>query len=135
MEDRNRAGWLLAGARPSGGSVVRLDGRECRTTEALFGHWAGRLSFPSYFGGNWDAFEECLTDFLRDNAPKQSGLVLRVDNAAELLADGGDTDLVTLTDILRNAAVEYRGRDRANAVAVELVDDDAHLAGLRRRLR
>jgi hypothetical protein len=47
---------LLVGSR-----VVRVP-RGLRSKEKLLGVFAARLEFPTYFGGNWDAFEECLGD-------------------------------------------------------------------------
>ena len=41
--------------------VVRIP-RGIRSKEKLFSVYARRLSFPGYFGWNWDAFEECLGD-------------------------------------------------------------------------
>jgi RNAse (barnase) inhibitor barstar len=32
------------------------------TREALLNWFSRTLEFPSYFGGNWDAFEECMRD-------------------------------------------------------------------------
>ena len=42
--------------------TVRLDGESVGTRERLLAALARTLSFPSYFGGNWDALEECLRD-------------------------------------------------------------------------
>jgi len=48
---------------PPAGAVVRtLDGRRCRTKRALLAQMARELAFPAYFGGTWDALEDCLTD-------------------------------------------------------------------------
>lgn len=41
--------------------VVRL-GERLRRREDLFREFVRELSFPGYFGWNWDAFEECLRD-------------------------------------------------------------------------
>jgi hypothetical protein len=43
--------------------VIRLiRGHKARTTAALFDEFAAALQFPCYFGENWDAFDECITD-------------------------------------------------------------------------
>jgi RNAse (barnase) inhibitor barstar len=48
---------------PPPGVVVRvLDGRRCRTKQALLAEMARGLGFPAHFGGTWDALEDCLTD-------------------------------------------------------------------------
>lgn len=46
---------------------VALSGKSMRTTGALFAEYARAFRFPSYFGGNWAAFEECMTTL--ENAP------------------------------------------------------------------
>src|SRR6185312_9466718 len=55
----------LAHEQPSGGqsTVVRvIQGRHCSTAQAVFQEWSAALQFPYYFGHNWDAFDECITD-------------------------------------------------------------------------
>src|SRR5438445_11607692 len=39
-----------------------LRGHKARSKAALFDEFAAALQFPCYFGENWDAFDECLTD-------------------------------------------------------------------------
>ncbi len=39
-----------------------IDGGKCVTKRMLFAEFKRQLRFPCYFGRNWDAFEECLTD-------------------------------------------------------------------------
>ncbi|GAB3577746.1 hypothetical protein GCM10027445_43930 [Amycolatopsis endophytica] len=43
---------------------VLVQGRRCQTMEGLLATWGDALEFPSYYGGNLDAFDECLTDLL-----------------------------------------------------------------------
>ena len=44
-------------------TIVRvIQGRRCETPQSLFQEWAAALQFPYYFGHNWDAFDECITD-------------------------------------------------------------------------
>jgi RNAse (barnase) inhibitor barstar len=42
--------------------VFRINGGSIRTCEDLFLRLAQEMSFPNYFGMNWDALDECLRD-------------------------------------------------------------------------
>jgi hypothetical protein len=65
------------------GTVARVvRGAKCRTTPALFDEFAAAWQFPPYFGANWDALDECLSDL--DWLPARSR-VLVVTNALHLL--------------------------------------------------
>ena len=50
-----------AAYRAEGAFVVRIPAK-ARGKEKLLGVLAAKLRFPSYFGHNWDALEECLRD-------------------------------------------------------------------------
>lgn len=87
-------------------AVVRIvRGKRCTTPDRLFQEWAAALQFPSYFGENWDALEECLTDL--EWLPP-GGLVLFVTRADRLLESAPEEDLSTLADILLTAARDWR---------------------------
>jgi RNAse (barnase) inhibitor barstar len=63
----------LTGFRAPGWLVVRLGGR-LRRKQDLLRAIADGLTFPEYFGWNWDALEECLRDLSWIDAP--GGIVL-----------------------------------------------------------
>ncbi len=73
--------------------------------EALLGRIAQALAFPDWFGGNWDALEDCLGDLSWSPAV---GHVLLFDGAAALAAD----DRGILIDILASAAASWAERGR-----------------------
>ena len=50
-----------AAYRAEGAMVVRIPAK-ARGKEKVLGVLAAKLRFPSYFGHNWDALEECLRD-------------------------------------------------------------------------
>lgn len=71
--------------------------------KALLAAIAAALSFPDWFGGNWDALEDCLTDLAWRPA---AGHVLVFSGARP----GDDTGI--LVDVLRSAAEFWAGQDR-----------------------
>lgn len=42
--------------------VFYIDGQEIYNKETFLKKTAEAMKFPAYFGFNWDAFEECITD-------------------------------------------------------------------------
>ncbi|HJT62766.1 MAG TPA: barstar family protein [Burkholderiales bacterium] len=64
---------------------------------------AAALHFPDWFGHNWDALEDCLTDLSWRDAP---GYVLLIESPRP-----GD-DLGVLVDILRSSAEFWAGRGK-----------------------
>ena len=42
--------------------VAIIEGKKCRNEKKLFQELANKLSFPNYFGNNWDALNECFND-------------------------------------------------------------------------
>ena len=46
--------------------VVVLDGSRIETKAGFLDSVAAALGFPAYFGGNWDALDECLGDITEE---------------------------------------------------------------------
>jgi len=70
---------------------------------ALLENMASALGFPEWFGQNWDALEDCLTDLSWRDA---TGHVLIIERATP----GGD--LGVLVEILRSSAEFWAGRGK-----------------------
>ena len=68
--------------------------------EALLRNIATALQFPSWFGHNWDALEDCLSDLPAE------GYVLLIEGA-----EAGD-DLGVLIDVLRSSASSWAARGK-----------------------
>jgi hypothetical protein len=98
------AGEALIGWRNSGLDARRLRGEKMRTVNGLFDEFAAVLQFPHYFGENWDAFDECLSDmhWLRSS----SGIILLVANAEQVLLDDPG-ELPVLVRGLASASTTY----------------------------
>ena len=45
---------------------VTLKGKRMKTKKALHAYVARKLHFPDYYGKNWDACWDCLTDMVGD---------------------------------------------------------------------
>ncbi len=48
--------------QPGGGAVRVIRGWKCLTYESLHNEVSAALQFPNYYGENWDAMDECITD-------------------------------------------------------------------------
>jgi RNAse (barnase) inhibitor barstar len=57
-----------------------LDGREIDDRDSLFHQFAIVMQFSDYFGHNWDALWDSLTDLDVDNAERQIIVLDRLDN-------------------------------------------------------
>jgi RNAse (barnase) inhibitor barstar len=87
-------------ARPPTGLALRvIKGAKCQTTAGLLTECARALDFPDYFGHNWDALEECLTDL--EWLPAK-GYILLITDAAQVLSND-ETEYETFLEILRDA--------------------------------
>lgn len=53
---------LMYQATHSGVLVSYVRGAMCHTEEDFFREISSALRFPYYFGHNWNAFDECITD-------------------------------------------------------------------------
>ncbi|MDX1250662.1 MAG: barstar family protein [Gammaproteobacteria bacterium] len=100
-------------------------GQGVRSKEQFFDHFARALDFPDYFGGNWDAFEDCLTDLSWRDAP---GYVILYENFDTFAAQAPDQFEVAL-EIL-NAAVEF-WRDQGKPMFVFLMGEGGSEWGLK----
>src|SRR4051794_14218909 len=59
--DATDALWELETSIDSSASRF-IRGNKSRTAAAFFDESAAALQFPYYFGENWDAFHDCVTD-------------------------------------------------------------------------
>jgi hypothetical protein len=87
-------------------SFARLALQGVHGKEALLAAIARELAFPQWFGGNWDALEDCLADLSWREA---EGHVIVFEAFAEVGAD----DLGILIDILSSSAGFWEARGRA----------------------
>lgn len=86
------------------GRMAVLDGRNLPDKAALLFALGEALAFPEYYGQNWDALEECLTDM----SWCEGAIVLAIIHADALPAEA----LATLSDIFTDAAAFWREHGR-----------------------
>ena len=100
-----RAQWMLDTARRRGLTVahVCLDGRPDK--DALLRALAAALRFPQWFGGNWDALEDCLADL---SWLPPSGCLILVEGVQALAQD----DRRLLSEIFSTVAQFWKARGR-----------------------
>ncbi|WP_198553682.1 MULTISPECIES: barstar family protein [Microbacterium] len=83
--------------------VVR--GRKMRVLAGVFNEFAAALQFPTYFGENKAAFDECIRE--ADEFSRDAGLVVLLTEPDQILADEPVESLSWLIWTLEAAAVEW----------------------------
>lgn len=97
-------GWSLGHQGSLRVCVRFLRGRKMTGVSSLFDEFAAAVQFPYYFGENWNAFDECITDldWLSGDA-----YVLVITDSKWLLLDENEEQLEVLINILDNAGNEW----------------------------
>lgn len=99
-----------------GFACARIDLEGCADKAALLARIAGELRFPDWFGHNWDALADCLTDLSWRSAP---GHVVLLEHAGEFREQHRE-DFETALTILREAAEWWAGQQVAFWAFVDL---------------
>ena len=100
-----RTDEIVEAARGTRLDLARVDLRGALDKPALLECVARALGFPDWFGANWDALEDCLSDL---SWRAGEGHVLLVEGQEELPPD----DLGVLLDVLSNCAAFWAERRR-----------------------
>ena len=100
-----RPGAALDAVRNARLDLARVDLAGVADKETLLERLAQGLAFPDWFGGNWDALEDCLADL---SWRAGTGHALLLEHHGELPAD----DVGVLIEVLRAAAEHWAGRGR-----------------------
>jgi RNAse (barnase) inhibitor barstar len=85
-------------------AFFHIEGKNIARKEQLLNHVATALRFPGYFGENWDALEECLTDMEWVDAP---GYMIYFDHIDGLLTAHPD-QFETFVEICRDAVRSWK---------------------------
>ncbi|CAI9409274.1 barstar family protein [Aestuariimicrobium sp. T2.26MG-19.2B] len=88
------------------GLLVRtIRGIKARSVAGLFDEFSAAFQFPHYFGENWSAFQDCISDL--EWLPFQNGVVVLICSADEALVDAHPTELTTLVKSLATASADF----------------------------
>jgi RNAse (barnase) inhibitor barstar len=109
-------------------AFFRLEGQEIRDKDQFLKQASLALRFPEYFGNNWDAFADCLTDM---SWHETDGFVILYDHFDSLAAHS-PRDFEMALDIFKESTEFWHNRGKA--LFVLLYGKSRHvgtLAGLR----
>lgn len=98
-----KAGDIGTAARANGFRATRIDLADCTDKDAVLAAIATALEFPGWFGQNWDALADCLTDLGWAEAP---GYVLVLAGTAPFAGAAPD-DFDTLIEVLSQASASW----------------------------
>lgn len=109
IDAAERGQILRQGAFPPELAVAVLDGTDAATRAGFFEEIARVLRFPEYFGHNWDAVYDCLTDL---NWLPAAGYVLVLDGFDQFATDEPEQWEIALK-VLRDACAFWQPLSRS----------------------
>jgi hypothetical protein len=101
--------------------LFRIDGRNVLTKRRFLAVAARALDFPSWFGFNWDAFEDCVTDLEWILSP---ACVVLLENM-EQFAQRAPRDFDIALQILEAAAEFWSGKAVSFHVLVSSIQTES----------
>ena len=102
-------------ARTAGLAIVKVDLGRARGKSELLGLLARALKFPKYFGKNWDALHDSLTDLAWLTAKGWLVIITR----AKSFAGRHTEHFATAVEVLQAAAEHWRSQGRPFWVLVQ----------------
>lgn len=99
---------LAEAVRKSGLKLVRIELKGVHEKPTLLEAIASALDFPEWFGGNWDALEDCLTDMSWNKA---RGYVVVLEHSAELIKRA-PAEFAAAREVFKSAAVYWAGQGK-----------------------
>jgi hypothetical protein len=119
--DRKEASRGATEAERAGWRVFWLDGRGVHDKRTLLERCAEEFILPSYFGHNWDALQDCLTDL--SWAPANTGYLVIYDRWREP-AGADPASHQTLLEIFAAAVEHWRRTSTPMAVLLLVTEED-----------
>lgn len=97
MEDRT--------SFPVNAYVAEVDGSRCRTISSFLAELATAMKFPEYFGGNYNALWDCITDL---QWLEEENYVVVVHHSEALLADEAKSERDHLLELFERVRSDWR---------------------------
>lgn len=96
----SRSTALEAAAQKSGLELLKADVEQFDESAAVLGELGRALHFPDWYGANFDALHDCLTDPEQEGA---TGRILRI-SGLDTLRAASPENFDTLIEVFRSAA-------------------------------
>jgi len=109
LEESHPVERLKKAAGDGGLAFFHLEGRDIGDKDQFMSRSASVFRFPEYFGNNWDAFADCLTDM---SWHKADGFVILYDHC-DSLVEHSPREFETALDVFKESAEFWRNEGKA----------------------
>lgn len=99
---------LFQAGPAAGFKVYRIDLAKARNAASLHRILAKGLHFPDWYGGNWDALADCLTDMSWDETTTGYVLILQ---HAEIVQSADPAVFTSLLDVLKETVGAWQKQE------------------------